>query len=140
MHHIQLCETPDGYEVMVLNVVGYVVEPEVFATEQEAEAWMVKIVAGYEIEEENPPEPPQGYHFADKDGGSELICRAEFVLIGEGVYQFNLWSEQRRLHTEVGHIDDLDEHLRLTALLMDSECKLNQDRLENGDACGHSQR
>lgn len=130
MHKIEICETSDGYEVSVLDVVGYVVEPQIFPTNDEAHAWAAKLLAGYECERENPPEPPEAYHFAGKDGSSHPICRIEFVLLDAGTYQFNLWSERRRLHTEVGHLSDLDEHLRLTTLFLDTECEGDLDRLE----------
>jgi hypothetical protein len=130
MHLVEVFETPDGFEVAVLDVAGYIVEPEVFPTAEEANAWAAKLIAAYESELENPPESLEAYHFANSDGRSFPVCRIEFVLLGEGKYQFNLWSRERRLHTEVGHLNDLEEHLRLTALFLDTQCEGDLDELD----------
>jgi len=97
--------------------------PEVHEAETEAQA---EALASRLAQQHNcqykfmpPLDHNKWRHWWANDGKLRRINRVEFVFLGGGLFQFNLWSDSVRLHVEAGRVREIGRFLDEAVELME---------------------
>lgn len=109
-----------NYHVILFQENGTRPEVHEADTEEKAEALASRLAQKHNcIYKFMPPFFKADWkHMYDDDGELREINRAEFVALGNGLFQYNLWSDNVRIHAAAGRFEEIDRYLFEMAIFM----------------------
>ena len=109
-----------NYWVTLFLLNGSSPEVHEAETEEQAEALASRLAQQHNCKYKfmPPRDDNEWKHWWTNDGKLRRINRVEFVSLGGGLFQFNLWSDSVRLHVEAGRVREIGWFLEETVELM----------------------